>query len=173
MNFPENLKWGDQKIYPEHKISKKNYMYARHKPGSDWKDGDEYPDFSKIRSNQSFNWSAFSIPIWVRFNDREEYLKEYGVIGYSVETIRNFHDDVLVSTTSPYGVKHYPLKSNYSHCEMYESKTLITKAEKREFRLKIKHNCIKNLKPYEQRRKTQILLDYVKMYWHRLLIQMP
>jgi hypothetical protein len=170
MNFPKCLNWGGRKIFPEYKIISKHYMYARHKPGSDWKEEDEYPDFSKIRSTQSFNWSAFSIPIWTRFNDRKEYNADYGVIGYSVKTIRFTSKFDPQVADGIFEVKHKPDEFNYSHCELYEVSNLSNKTEKRAFRMALVHRCSKELRPYATKNTFDIWMDYIKMYWHRFLI---
>jgi hypothetical protein len=124
MVFPECLLQGTRKKLPENRISNINLMYARHKPGSEWKDGDEYPDFSKIKSDQSFNWSAYSIPFWVKFNPKREYLSDYGIIGYSVRIIRLCHQlaEGMENLEGIYGLRHAPDLENYSHCELYQKK---------------------------------------------------
>lgn len=170
MEFPKWLNWGDRKVFPKNKILLVHYMYARHKPGSDWKENDEYPDFSKIRSTQSFNWSAFSIPIWTRFNDKKEYYQDYGVIGYAVQTIRYPNQFDSKVPNGIFDIKHDPADSNYSHCELYESSDSSTKIEKRAYRMALVHKCSIELKPLSTKSNLQLFLDYVIMYWHRSLI---
>jgi len=168
MRFPRCLETKGRTPYPEHKINLKNYMYARHKPGYDWNPDEEFPDFSKISSYQSFNWSAFSIPVWVRFNDQKEYKKDYGVIGYSVNTIRNIH---IIDKTLPlnsYGIKHKPEEFNFSHSELYPLN--ITKKHKRIYRLNLKHKCQKKILPYSNVSRLRIFFDYFIMLKHRLLV---
>ncbi|MDA3892586.1 MAG: hypothetical protein PF517_13055 [Salinivirgaceae bacterium] len=168
MRFPNCLSQKNKKVYPETKISLKNRMYARHKPSVDWKDGEEYPDFSKIRTDQSFNWSAFSIPSWAKFNDNKVYYSDYGVAGYSVDTIRNVHKYSSEFEPNSYGVEHKPLTYNYSHCEIYPNN--LTKKEKRAYRMLLKHNCIRPIYPRQENSKLKILYDYIIMFIHRMFV---
>ena len=169
MRFPKLLIRNNRPCLSEYKIHNKNFMYARHKPGSEWIEGEEYPDFSKIKSNQSFNWSAFSLPVWVRFNHLKEYKNEYGVLGYSVNTIRNTNLFTRNLNENTYGVKHIPIDFNYSHCELFPIN--VDKKQKREFRLMLKNNCSKELYPHQKCDTEKLILDYIKMLRHWLLMK--
>jgi|GEM_PF-1622717 len=169
MKFPKCLEKRNRKNIQEKFLLFFNYMFARHKPYSQWLPEDEYPDFSQIRTNQSFNWSVFSTPIWTRFNNQRQYLKDHGVIGYKVKTIRNtskydpqFDDDTFL-------LKHKPDENNYSHCELYLNKK-ITHSQKRKIRITFKNECIKSYKPLENPpKKRKIIFGYILMYFHRLI----
>jgi hypothetical protein len=148
MDFPSELYQKDRKKLPLHRIKFRNFMYSRHKPDSQWQRGDDYPDFNQIKADQSLNWSAFSIPIWVRFNNQREYLYDYGVVGYPVKAILNISDETnkkkLVS------LKHEPDPNNYSHCEITPALgPEMDKATKRLLRLRLKQNCKVFYKPDE------------------------
>jgi len=143
-------------------------MYARHKAGADWVEGEEYPDLSKIKHDQSFNWSAYSIPEWARFNDIPSYVGDnYGVIGYKVNTIRNINRYVDTSSAEPYKIKHESLEFNYSHCQFTESVKL-SKSEKRAIRWAYKNACKIYYRPNETVNRKKILLGKFLMYLHRL-----
>ena len=159
-----------REIIREEKLHLRNFMYARHKPNVDWKVGEEYPDFSKIRSQQSFNWSAFSLPVWVRFNNNKEYQSGYGVIGYSVNTIKNIH---LINKDIPenlFCLHHVPENNNYSHCELYPPNK-VSKKDGREFRMMLKHNCQKHILPERKVTWVKILMDFPVMWYHRFLFK--
>ena len=168
MTFPKSLIKGNRREFPEDKISTKNLMYARHKPGYDWNEGDDYPDLSKIKIDQSFNWSAYSLPCWARFNPNKVYQSEYGVVGYSVNKIRNPINDLgeSILVVNP-NVNHKPEDNNYSHCELV-LESPITKSLKREYRTALKHRSVVYLRPHQKPSKI-LFIDYLKMYWHKLL----
>ncbi len=169
MKFPKCLEQRNRKVIQEKFILFFNFMFARHKPYSQWLPDDEYPEFSQIRTDQSFNWSVFSTPIWTRFNNQKQYLRDYGVIGYKVRTIKctskydnQFEDETLL-------LKHKPDKNNYSHCELYLNKE-ITRKQKRDLRYTLKNECIKSYKPLENPpSKRKIIYGYFVMYLHRLI----
>lgn len=140
-------------------------MFARC-PGTEWHEGEDYPDFAYIRSRQSFNWSVFSIPIWTRFTDTKEYRKCYGVIGYKVDTIRGTHLINPIFENNTFDLCHKPIENNYSHCELSQLKTVPHKL-KREIRMTFKHNCIRSIYPSKDPTRTQLFLDVVRMYFHR------
>lgn len=147
-------------------------MYCRHKPGSDWKVDDEYPDFSKIKSDQSLNWSSFSKSFWVRYNDNKNYLEEYGVIGYSVNTILNTHKKDSRISQGIFGIKHKSCVNNYSHCELYPKQANLPKSTKQAFRLALKINCIKALKPGQKVSSSMKIIQSVCILWHRIIIML-
>lgn len=169
MHFPKQLYQNERKTYGEESIHSLNYMYARHKPHSEWKAGEEYPDFTKIKSDQSFNWSAFSLPVWARFNNQKVYLAEYGVLGYSVYTMRNAHlfDEKVPVTV--FGINHKTDPNNYSHCELYEVNNC-SKADKRAWRMTLKHRCHKPLLPFQKVTFPIIAFGFPIMWFHRSLI---
>ena len=143
-------------------------MYARH-PESFWnQQAGEYLAFEKIRSDQSFNWSAFSIPIWVRFNDRKVYQENYIVVGYYVNTIRNTHKLKPELPPNSYGLKHDPIENNYSHCELYPDK--IEKKWKRAYRITLKHKFKIIINSHSNRSTLRMGLDYSTMYFHRFFV---
>jgi hypothetical protein len=142
-------------------------MYARHKPGYDWKDGDDYPDYTKIKPTQSFNWSAFSIPVWTRFNDRKEYLSDYGIMGYSVNSIRNAHHFSRILPEKAFGLRHIPLEYNYSHCETYFNTAINDNINRREFRYILKTAWEVKIFPYSNVNKLNTLFELLFMIKHR------
>ena len=123
-------------------------MYSRHKPNIQWKPEADYPEFNQIKADQSFNWSAFSIPIWTRFNDKMEFLKDYGIIGIKVETIYR-SSRKFIQNVNPI-LFHKLLETNYSHCEMNPECVPKNKKKRREFRMMFKHNAIVYLKPFDE-----------------------
>lgn len=118
MHFLKWFRYKDSKPLAECKIHSRNLMYARHPP-KHWIKKENFPDVTKIRSTQSFYWSAFSIPYWARFNDKNEYKENNGVCAYSVYTIRNAHVFDKSLPENAYGLKHAPTQNRYSHCELY------------------------------------------------------
>lgn len=169
MRFPKKLLQNERKTYDEEFIHSLNYMYARHKPHSEWKLGEDYPDFTKIKSDQSFNWSAFSIPVWARFNSQKIYQADYGVISYSVYTIRNAHLFDENVPANVFGIHHVPDPNNYSHCELYEINNH-SKIDKRAWRMALKHRCHKPHLPEQKVTFVKILIGNTIMWCHRLLI---
>lgn len=167
MNFPIILKRRNKPTLPDIRIHRKNYMYARHKPGSEWKIGDDYPDFSKIKSDQSFNWSAYSIPAWVRFTENRELKNDYGVLGYSVNTIKGLTTKNN-NLCNLYDLTHKPLEYNYSHCELKE-KIPVNRPLKREWRMNLVHGCCRYLYPYQKSYAIFRLLNHFTMYFHRFI----
>ncbi len=161
MEYPEALYCNGRKKLDKAKIVNSNFLYARHKPGHDWNEEEGLPDFSKIKinpkkpsENQSFNWDQYSEPHWVRFNPQKEYLKEYAVVGFLVETIRNiktFNDELENDFVD---VEHEPVKINYSHCQLVclEKLRLIknNKPVRRALRMAMKHNSEVFLRPNEE-----------------------
>jgi len=168
MKFPNCLVKGNRSTLPQEKIKDLNYMYARHKPGVQWKEGDDFPDFATIRSKQSFNWSAYSIPVWTRFKNKKEYLNNYGVAGYSVNTIRNSGLINTLFENNTFSILHSPLDYNYSHCELNQLKDIPHK-NKREIRYTFAVNCIRPIRPDQQIKLSRTLIDRLIMYYHRFL----
>ena len=145
MDFPNCLVHNGRKIYPSALILSFNFMFARC-PMTDWVEGEDFPDFEKIKSNQSFNWSAFSIPIWARFTNLRVYKSDYGIIGYNVRTIRKTGTLNPKFENDTFKLEHKPIENNYSHCELVQLKA-VAKKDKRELRMTFKHNCITPILP--------------------------
>jgi hypothetical protein len=145
-------------------------MYARH-PNTDWGTDQEFPLFEKISSNQSFNWSAYSIPTWARFTDQQEFRYNYGVAGYYVKTIREAHklkQDVLENS---YGLKHDPNSNNYSHCVLYPDEIpKNNKKLKRAYRATLKHKIKRSIYPNTDRKTILRYFDYFGMFIHRVAV---
>ncbi len=167
MKYPKCLEQKNRNALPNERIKSKNYMYVRHKPNVDWKEGDTYPDFSRLKSDQSCNWSAYSIPIWARFTDEKEFKYDYGIYAYSVKTIieeyRNFS-----KTDRNNIIEHKPIQYNYSHCQLNIKKNISHK-KKRELRLRFKIRSFSCLKPFENYKQYRIIIDFINMWRHRLL----
>ncbi len=170
MDFPSSLLHKGRRLYSSQHILSFNYMFARCPP-SDWDEGDEFPDFNRIKidQNQSFNWSAFSIPIWARFTDLQEYKNGYGVIGYKVGTIRKTNKINPRFDNHIFDLCHKPLTHNYSHCELTLLKP-IEKRDRREIRMTFRHRCIRPLLPSKERSKVRQPIDYLRMYSHRIIL---
>lgn len=142
-------------------------MYARH-PKTDWGPDQDFPAFEKISSNQSFNWSAFSIPEWARFTDNQEYRQNYGVAGYYVKTIRKAHELKQDVPRSAYGLKHDPIDNNYSHCVLFPDEIpKKNKKLKRAYRAALRHKIKLSIYPNTDRKRILNYLDYCGMYIHR------
>lgn len=167
MRYPNCLIKKDRLTFSENYILSWHYMYARH-PKSFWDEESGYPKYEKISSQQSFNWSAFSIPIWVRFNDKKDYKKSNGVAGYFVQTIKNAHLIDPIIPPNSYGLRHFPLEYNYSHCELYPDQ--IEKRFKRAFRMALKHKCKVIINPYSSSEKSNLIIDYLMMYYHKIFV---
>lgn len=169
MNFPTQLLRGNRKEKPQERILLFHYAFVRHKPGHDWKDEDELPDFTKIKiEDQSCYWDQYSIPIWARFNDVKEYKEDYAVVAYKVSTIRQTSKVLRIKKYTKVefddltlNIRHLPIDTNYSHCEM--SSIVLNKTERREIRMTLKHNSKVYLKPNEKRNLILLQLDYYKM----------
>lgn len=171
MKFPKSLYLKNRQTFPEHKIHVKNRMYARHKLGYDWKNGDEFPIYSKIKVDQSFNWSAYSIPYWTRFNDRKDYLLNYGIMSYSVNTIRNIHAIQTELNERTLGLKHDPTPNNYSHCVIYPDNVELTKITKRYIRYALTHSWEKKIEPNKKFTRLYVILEHLIMFKHRILVK--
>jgi len=170
MRFPGWLRCQNCKPFPEDKIHFKNLMYARHAPNH-WEKRRKFPDVTQIRSDQSFNWSAFSIPVWTRFNNKKEYKENHGVCGYSVYTIRNAH---LFNNNLPknaYGVKHTPIETNFSHCELYSINVGRRNQKlKNAYRHALKVNAKPKIYPYQRVSKFTNCIEFFKMLKHQILV---
>jgi hypothetical protein len=169
MNFPKCLLHKGRITYPSTLIFSFNFMFMRC-PRSDWEEGDDYPEFSKIKPEQSFNWSVFSLPLWARFTDMMEYKDGYGVIGYKVKTIREPNKINQRFERNLLSLNHKPIENNYSHCELFTNKKL-EKKDRRDLRMTFKHNCIRPILPSMDRSKIQLLYDYMRMYSHRAILK--
>lgn len=184
MKFPPSLMSNDRPTLQESKILLSHFLYSRHRPGHDWNSTENIPDFTKIKIpesinesekglGQSFNWNIYSIPVWTRFDDQQNYLENYAVVGYSVKSIRRT-GDVLVNNSQSgivlengvLEVKHSPNKYNHSHCHLALGK-LLNKSERREVRMAIKHSSFVPLYPGQARNIIQLYWDLAKMYLPR------
>lgn len=165
MIFPNQLKPEHIKFLRNRKISIYHIMYWRCKPGSVWQQNSEVPDFLQIRSDQSFNWSAYSIPLWARFNDKMEFLKDYGIVGFRVSSIVS-RPKLFRQKRKAFKINHQPLPTNFSHCEL-DSNGLTT-IEKRNARYFLGNCAIVYLKPDSQPSSCLQKFWKVKMYAHRI-----
>lgn len=144
-------------------------MYARHKPESDWKNDDEYPDFNIIKADQSFNWSAYSTGLWAKFSDKMEFKNDYGIVAYNVKSIRNSLGKIS-NDDGHTTINHKPLLANYSHCELSGTlKQVTNKALKREIRANFKHNCIVICKPKSNKKNKVSTIDRIVKCYHLAL----
>ena len=164
MKYPTQLLTNGRDKLDRVLIKSDNLLFARHKPGYDWNDGEDLPDFTKIKldtivpeNNQSLNWDKFSEPKWVRFNTNQEYQKDYAVIGYLTASIRNISKANNNLTNDLIDVEHNPIDLNYSHCQLecleklksIEGRKKI-KSIKRLLRMALKHNAVVLFKPGEE-----------------------
>lgn len=164
MEYPDELYRNEREPLQKSAILDHHYLYARHKPGYDWKEVEGLPDFTKIKidpddkdKNQSFNWEKFSEPHWVRFNPQKEYLKDYAVVGFLTETIRNIEQNSENLMPNLLDVEHDPDEINYSHCQLScleKFKAIPTKKQKRSakraIRMAMRHRSKVFLKPNEE-----------------------
>lgn len=175
MQFPRTLNANGRKKLNEKKILSFHYMYARHKAVTDWKEGDEFPDYNKIKVNQSFNWSAFSYPVWARFIPGKKYMSNYGIMRYKVHTIKNIHKHSKILPEKSFDIKHEPEDENYSHCELnpiniqIEHKTKDRK-NRREFRYILSRYWDKKLNPFEEPSQSEIRKYFITLLFHRISI---
>lgn len=112
MDFPISLYKNGRKTIPTNLISTKDLIFARHSSSNGYTG--KLPNFASIKHDQSFNWSAFSIPSWVRFGTLEEYKKDsHGIAGYSIGIFLDpepgSHNDAR------FNLVHDPIEINYSH----------------------------------------------------------
>lgn len=168
MIFPKSLGKNERDRIEENLIPNCNLIFMRHKPGSVWKDKADFPEYSQISSDQSFNWGAFSIPLWVRFNDRGKYLEEYGVTGVTIKAVRESHKYNGNLPPNLYGLHHVPVKLNYSHSELYKInidnfQKRVIKEYKQEFRYHLKQRNKLKIFPNEE-------INYLRLRWHYLLM---
>ncbi|NQU68148.1 MAG: hypothetical protein HQ510_09415 [Candidatus Marinimicrobia bacterium] len=168
MKYPTALLVRGRCQFPKNKIRHFNYMYARQKPSTDWNENDGLPDFTRIKTNQSYNWCIFSIPIWTRFDDKKTYLSDYAVTAFSVETIRESYKYGLETQSQVLEVKHKPMDQNYSHCEMNPLGNL-NKTQRREIRMSLRHKCYVSLRPNETQNKVGRIVALFKMYAMRII----
>lgn len=169
MKFPRDLYKNNRRELSTSLILSPHYMYWRCSPTSDWTPDQPFPEFSRIKSDQSFNWSAFSTPDWARYNDKKEYRSNYGVIGCKVDSIKhtNLINERFEDNT--FGLSHKPIEFNYSHCELYPKRN-ITPKDKREIRMTFKHNCKRPIMPNHDRKGISKIFDLILMYFHRLQV---
>lgn len=166
MHFLKWFRYKDWKPLAECKIHSRNLMYARHPP-KHWKEEENFPDVTQIRSTQSFYWSAFSIPFWARFNDKNEYKENHGVCGYSVFTIRNAHVFNKTLPENAYGLKHAPTQTRYSHCELYPIRIGKRNQKlKNAYRHALKNNATVKIEPYAKVSRCTNLLEKFNMIKH-------
>ena len=158
MKYPEELYRQGRPILDKSEISKKEFLYARHKPGHDWKIDENIPDYTKIKidpdnqdENQSYNWDKLSKHHWVRFNPLKEYLINYAVVGYLADTIRNIekycfeNNGVTAVSKGTLDVEHKPTEINYSHCQLlctdkFKESNVSKRIKKRAMRMGMRHN---------------------------------
>lgn len=171
MRFPLSLRTNGREALSSDKILRFHYAFARHKPSSDWNAQEELPDFSKIKLDQSFNWSIYSIPLWTRFDDSMNYKSDYAVVGYKVSTIR------LTNRINPsfqnfiFDIKTDPLENNYSHIVLVTDPDLkINKTQKRELRMTLKHRCKVSLLPNEKQNFFRTFFDRCCMILSRAIV---
>lgn len=167
MRFPRALLQRGRPTLPKQRIHLSNYMYSRHKPSSDWDYVHGLPDFTRIRHDQSYNWCLFSIPAWTRFNSQHEYLQDYAVAAFSVRTIRESQPNGSISGSIVLDIEHRPQTDNYSHCELVTPSEL-TKIQKRQIRMKLRHNCHVPLYPDQHRNRLGMFLDVLSMHMDRI-----
>jgi hypothetical protein len=169
MLFPNSLLLKKRKTFDEKDILPEHFMYMRHKPGHDWKVGDEFPTYEKINMDQSFNWNVYSIPVWTRFNDQKVYSPEHGIMAYSVGTIKNISEYSADLPPNIVGIKHVPLEFNYSHCELYpngfepKAKTRKHKNLRRAIRHALTTDWKKKIDPYQKVSFWTNVKEYIKM----------
>ena len=60
MNYPNSLLKRKRLSYPSEKIGKRHLMFARHKPLQEWKEGEDFPQFSSIKNNQNQSYNLIS-----------------------------------------------------------------------------------------------------------------
>ncbi len=124
MEYPRELYRNGRPKLPASDIESSHRMYMRHLPGYDWNMDEGLPDYTKIkidpenRNNQSYNWNKFSKPHWARFNPDCEYLPEYAVVSYLVDTIRRPDQYDNSIPANMIDIEHKPIEINYSHCEL-------------------------------------------------------
>ena len=168
MKFPSLLLQNGRKKKSSTCIKNWHYLYTRHKPSSDWNHEEGLPDFTKIKIDQSFNWCNYSIPLWTRFNDVQEYLEDYAVAGFSAGTIRCEHQKYDLFDSQVVDVQHEPIETNYSHCELHPVRKL-SKTERRALRASLRHHCVVPLFPGEKRGRIIIAFDIIVMYFRRVI----
>lgn len=71
--------------------------------------------YANLRSDQSFNWSLFSMPHWVRFNGDRIYLKDNRVIAFQVLYLMNASKLDPSFESDSWTLKHDSDEFNYSH----------------------------------------------------------
>jgi len=165
------MKNGREKL-SENKILSFHCLYSRHKAYSQWEKDVDYPDFNQIQIDQSFNWSAFSYPVWTRFNPEKEYMPNYGIMSYKVFTIKNLHKYSELIPKNSIGIEHAPEEYNYSHCQLYPinsdfEKCKINREKRRELRHILSRRWVKKLEPYEEPNKIEFLRYFSVYIVHR------
>lgn len=173
MQFPEKLKLNGRTKKENTAIKSLNSLYARHKIKAEWTDGDDYPTFNTIKPDQSFNWGAYSIAFWVRFNDHCEYKSEYGIVKYRVKSIRNSFLKHLPTKDEFELIKHEPIENNYSHCELDGTLDLINKNIRREIRMNFKHKSKVICKPMEMSEGRNTINDKISMLKDLIISKLP
>ena len=168
MKYPTALLKRGRCKFNKEKIKPFNYLYTRHKPSSDWNETYGLPDFTKIKTNQSFNWCTFSIPIWTRFNDKKIYLSDHAVAAFSVKTIRESYKNSSIIPSQAFDIEHKPIETNYSHCEL-TSLINLNRTQRREIRMSFRHKCYVPLRPHETQNKILRIVALFKMHATRLI----
>jgi hypothetical protein len=150
MAFPRMLLQRNRNPLERELIKNHHYMFMRNKPGLNWDNNACLPDFTTIRSDQSFNWCKYSLPHWTRFNDKKEYLDDYAVVGLYVNTIRKTSLYCNKYIDGIFKIYHIPQEFNYSHCEIAFTQDNLNKPQKREIRMTLKHKAKTYLKPFQK-----------------------
>ncbi len=171
MRFPKHLYSNGKENSPldSSKIKFYQYLYMR-VHHSHWDDKDEFPGLNVIKTDQSLNWGAFSIPIWARFDDNKNYKIDNGVIGVKVKAIISNYRSNHNNTDANYPlILHKPLQNNYSHCELNNYLKDISKSKKRDYRFNIKNNCKIFCKPNEIKMNSNSIKEHIVMYFNYLV----
>ncbi len=149
MKFPSILYRRDRPPLDDTELKDKHWMHIRHHPGSDWNKKDDLPDYTKIKidEEQSCNWGKLSMAYWVRWDNQGVYKVDYGIVSYSVRSIRKtgkygFSDHTL-------SLSHRPEDNNYSHC-IFLLNDKLNRTQRRDLRMLVKRNAVVAAKPHEE-----------------------
>jgi len=170
MRFPSILKCNKCKPLSKEKIHPKNLVYSRHAPDSVWKRGEKFPDINQIKEDQSFNWSAFSIPQWVRFNPQKIYQKDQGVCSFPVFAIKKAYQYNEQLPDDIFELEHDPLEYNYSHCQIHPNIQENKRSAKMALRYSLKIHAKPKIEPDDEQSWWFVLFEYINMIKHRILV---
>jgi hypothetical protein len=166
MKYPLLLYKFGRRNLSDKSIKDYHYMFMRNKPNHGWDVAEGVPDFTTIKPDQSFNWCRFSLPVWVRFDDKKMYRRNYAVVAIYMNSVRHSQGIDQRFPDYSHNIKHKALPANYSHCELVEKK--LDKPTRRALRMTLRHRSQVCLLPEELPGLLMIIRYWLNMFVYKL-----